>query len=146
MSLSMDLKTSSATRITTIFCAPKDLALLAPITIMSNTESLVFLLLYADDDDFAFAELKKYFHILSHFRKLSFEFAFESDHIPDQALAIYSHFHWAQLTHLVLDIPDYDCWAVIVTNFKSLICGVFDFGYENLSLVLQIIKDAKFSI
>ena len=54
----------------------------APIIIMSNTESLVFLLLQADDDDCAFAELKKYFHILSHFRKLSFKFAFESDHIP----------------------------------------------------------------
>ena len=32
----------------------------APIIIMSNTESLVFLLLQADDDDCAFAELKKY--------------------------------------------------------------------------------------
>jgi len=83
--------------------------------------------------------------MLSHLRKLSFEFGFESDHIPDQALAIYSHSHWARLTHLVFDIPDYDCWEVIVANFKSLIWGVFDFAMQNLGL-LQVIKDAKFPI
>ena len=115
-------------RIMTLFCAPKYLDLLAPV--MSDTESLILLPDYdIGFGDHAFSQLKKHIGTLPRLRKLNFEFTIKEDKVyRDLFLDTFSH--GTRLTHLVLDIPDYDCWAVVVANCKNLICGVFDFTHK----------------
>ena len=114
-------------RITTLFCAPRNLDMLAPI--MSNTESLIVLPDYDYDDSYAFAQLKKHFGTLPRLHKLNFVFAIEDDVFRDLVSDTFSH--GSKLTHLVLIFPNSESWAVVVANCKNLICGVFEFDYPN---------------
>ena len=118
-------------RVTTLFCAPKDLDLLIPI--MGDTESLILLdtdPLDLDDDQVhedrhALPRLKKIFCTLPHLRRLCVDSLTEDDVylnlVPDTPS------HWAQLTHLILSFSSLDSWAVVVAHCKNLTCGVFSF-------------------
>jgi len=118
-------------RVTTLFCAPKDLDLLIPI--MKDTESLILLdtePLDVDDDQVhedrhALPRLRKLFCTLPHLRRLCVDFSIEDDVylnlVPDTPS------HWAQLTHLILSFSSLESWAIVVAHCKNLTCGVFTF-------------------